>query len=438
MIKKLFSMFIISTFLSPSWAELTCPQLEGKLVEAQTKINTVKVDSSSTIGDYIDTLKRLYDMVVLMSKIVDAKATYQGKPESFVDAVYNLPNSLKDTSIRQNFSTVSHECDTEDSAVCSKALMEITKKDISRIKNQADTMKQSLAVINETPSVVALVKLSQSYANEYRTRKCSEQGDQEDNMGTPSIDCPQNQVGKIDRFGSDVMDVVINSSTSTSSTDRKQLCKDLSGTEHNLAGCVPENKQCAELGKNYALKDNVCVPCTGSNQQIYQSTCYACPKHHEVIHGVCKKTCTGVEIRQNVAPYECLADEASQRAQNLRKQESKQKWGKVLRTSAIIAVAGGAAVGLAFAFKAIFKNYFNSTHTINYNTYTGDYNKYKNGAITNNYDTSTNTYDNSSSNTSNWYNYNSMLGYGSGAGYNPYFQNYGYYNPYGGNPYGWY
>jgi hypothetical protein len=269
-------------------------------------------------------------------------------------------------------------------------------------------------------------------------RKCTEVDIVEDNSGVPSADCPEANIGKIDRFGSDVMDVIINSSSTSSNADRKQLCKNLTGTEYNLAGCVPEDKQCAEYGKKYALKDNVCIKCTGSNHHIYQSTCYTCPKNHEVVNGVCKKSCSGIEIRQSVAPYECLVDEASKRAENLRKQESKKRWGKVLRTSAIVAVAGGAAVGLAFAFKAIFKNYFNGTHITNYNTYTGDINNYRRGAITNNYDNATNNYDNSSSTNSNWSNYYSILGMSNGSGYNPYYQNYGYYNPYGTNPFGWY
>ncbi|MFZ4713391.1 MAG: hypothetical protein ACOYL6_06755 [Bacteriovoracaceae bacterium] len=439
--KKLLSVFLIFTLVTPAFGtSLTCAQLEEKIVEAQNKVNNAKVGDDK-VSFYIKEIKKLDEMHQLADKILLAKTKYTSGSASFLDDIYGTKNPLQDPILHKNLSAFTNGCEGDNVDDCASALFRLTQKDVERMSRQEQALKDQLSALNNTPAIQDLMLLSQNYANEYKQKKChagvieAAVAKVEDKSEEVQIQCEAQNESKIDMFGSDVMDVIINSNENPpTQKSREELCKSLTGTEYALAGCVPEDKQCAHLGKNFALENNVCVECKGSTKHIYQSVCYTCPKNHSVVHGECKIECSKLEARQAEAPYECVADVAAEKANNLRKVRRKEKWGNVLRTSAIIAVAGGAAIGLAFAFKAIFKNYFNSTE----NNYT----------ITNvNPTFSSPTYNagNSSSSYSNPnYNYYGMGMNQYGAGYSNYFQNAygmsnnGYYNPYGSSPYGWY
>lgn len=81
-----------------------------------------------------------------------------------------------------------------------------------------------------------------------------------------------------------------------------------------------------------------------------------CAENQEYVDGACRAKCSDLEIRATAIPHACLPDEAAQRAANLRREESKKKWGKIWRTAGTVALIGGGALLATWALKSIFSS----------------------------------------------------------------------------------
>lgn len=151
----------------------------------------------------------------------------------------------------------------------------------------------------------------------------------------------------------------------------------------------------------------------------------ACQTDYELVSGECLKKCNNLEIRAGTKPFACYPDEQAQIAKNQRIQKRKEGWGKVLRTSSVIVVAGGAVAGTAYLLHEIYKD----KSLITYNDHPSFYNY--STSYNSNYTYNTTTNSTTSTPNTPFYNYNPYSSYYSGySGYGGY-PNYQYgYNPY--------
>lgn len=432
--KMLFLMSLLWSFTPAFAEELSCQDLHTRIIESQQKINSIKIEGTSiTLGEHLEQMRRLEFRKNFIINITNKQKGYTGKHEDFIYHVFG-EQPFSNASNKKGMGEVASECQVETNIPeCSKALYLLNPASVTTIDQLMEKERQSIATINSMDETRTLLLLSQNYSQEFLDKKCEEENAGQTNIvGHPDLDCKECRQTQVDRFAIGVLDVVTKMGDEdpdaygvSGKTKREDLCKDLTGTEYNLAACVPKDNQCAQYGKFYAIVNGKCEECKGNTKHIYQSACYTCPKNHEVVYGTCMVKCSNVQIRDTKAPYACLYDEAAQKEKNQRKQRSLEGWGKVARVGAITAIAVGGVVGTAYLLKEIFKGYFTPNDSSVPNQY--------NSLFSLNYTGKTkNYYEYNTTNTTGGNNYYSYPSYNSGdAGINP-----GAYNGYGGYGYG--
>ncbi len=419
MMKKMF--FLVSLLLSfvPAFAEdPVCQDLHTKIVESQQKINSIKIQGTNvTLGEHLEEMRRLEFRKNFILNITNKQKGYTGKHEDFIFHVFG-EKPFSDPSNKKGMAEVAGECKVESNiAECSKALYLLNPASITKIDELIQKRRESIATINSMDETRTLLLLSQNFSQEFLDKKCEqENADQVNIVGHPDLDCKECRQTQVDRFAIGVLDVVTKMGDEdpeaygvSGKTKREDLCKDLTGTDYNLAGCVPKDNQCAQYGKFYAIVGGKCEECKGATKHIYQSACYTCPKNHEVVYGTCMVKCSNVQIRDTKAPYACLYDEAAQLAKNQRRQRSNEGWIKAAQIAGVTVVAGGVVVGVAYLLKELFKN----DDTSSGNQYNSLFNFSYTGKTKNYYETNTTTGGNS------YYSYPSTYQGYSGAGINP-------------------
>tara|TARA_B100001971_G_scaffold84647_1_gene77974 strand:+ start:83152 stop:84417 length:1266 start_codon:yes stop_codon:yes gene_type:complete len=186
----------------------------------------------------------------------------------------------------------------------------------------------------------------------------------------------------VKEFGEDVMNVIVQYMTQVEQEENFPIsriiqdCRALRGVGSELSACdeilanVSSNQDSTGGGADRVVADNGSGRGTGSNNNpsntgARSSAQVTCGEGQERSGNTCRDICSNLEIRSSSSGM-CVPDEAAQRAANINRQESKKKWGKILRTSATVALIGGGALLGAWAIKSLFFNDNNGSYNNGY------------------------------------------------------------------------
>lgn len=181
----------------------------------------------------------------------------------------------------------------------------------------------------------------------------------------------------VKEFGEDVMNAIVHYMTDVEQQTNFPLatviqdCQALAANNASVDGCslimqnVVSDDDSDDVGRVVAGTGS------GSNTRGPQRPneerdTLECSEGQEVYNGSCRQKCTHLEVRDLNNPTQCLPDVAAQREDNLRRQESKRKWGKVLRTGATVALIGGGLLLGAWAVKSLFFDDDNRSYNSGY------------------------------------------------------------------------
>lgn len=260
---------------------------------------------------------------------------------------------------------------------------------VASLREKLDSLDNIINQVMGSTKFQRLSRLNKHLSSVF-IQSCQDSGvtSGESNLNFDDISCFANgyrftRFENVMNFGEDVMNAMVQYMTQVEQEENFPIariiqdCRALQGEGDRVSACneilanVGSNQDSTGGGADRVVADNGSGSRgsgsnnNSSNTGARSSAQVTCGEGEERYGNTCRDICSNLEIRSSSSGM-CVPDEAAQRAANINRQESKKKWGKILRTSATVALIGGGALLGAWAIKSLFFNDNNGSYNNGY------------------------------------------------------------------------